>query len=76
MSDRAEFIAGFLQKRYEMHTPLPAVPTRDGKPKERIDDAKGLPTDSTGSPTRITYMDDAVHRYCAPSRNQLSRSQR
>jgi hypothetical protein len=75
-SDRAEVRGGLLQKRYEMPTPLRAVPTRNGKPKERTDDATGLPTDPPSSPTNFTNMDDAVHRRRAPSSNQLSRCER
>ena len=76
VSERAEVIGRFLQKGYERPTPLRAVPTRNGKPKERTYDATGLPTDPSSSPTRIAYVDDAVHRYRPPSGNQLARSQR
>ncbi len=75
-SARAEVRGGFLQKRYEMLAPLWAFPTRNGKPKERIDDAAGLPSDSPSSPTGISHMDDAVHGHCASSGYQLSRCKR
>ena len=76
VSERAGLIGRFLQKRYEMPAPLRAVPTRNGKPKERAHDAAGLPTDASSSTARLLNVDDAVHGYCAPSCNQLSRSQR
>src|SRR5207245_5901393 len=59
-----------------MPTPLQAVLTRNGKPQERAHDATGLPTDPASSPAHILNVDDAVHRFRAPSRNQLPRSQR
>src|SRR5712692_2647861 len=71
MSDRADFIDGFLQKRYERPAPLRAVPTRNGKPKERAHDATNVPTDSTRSPPRLPNMDDPIHRHSASSRDQL-----
>src|SRR5690349_11174900 len=67
---------GFLQKRYEMPPPLRAFPTRNGKPQERAHDAANVPTDPTGSPPRLPNMDDTIHRFRAPSSDQLSRRER